>query len=94
VTTVLEISLALSVVAGGIGRPLTRWISEHSRTRRQRDALDTLERLAATDAPAASLMPAVLRAIHSDPEPARARATDSVADLTGVGLPQSSPPHP
>lgn len=79
-TAVLEVSLALSVVMGGIGRPFTRWISEHSQTRRQRDALDTLERLAVTDPTTAGLVPAVVRATGKASatgreEPPRAPAT-------------------
>jgi hypothetical protein len=61
-TAMLELSLALSVAVGGIVRPVGRWISEHSHTERQRNALNTLERLAVESPSAASLVADVVRA--------------------------------
>ncbi len=90
-TVLLEISLALSVVVGGIGRPLTRWISEYSHTRRQRDALDTLERLAlrGPSTTSANLVPTVVRATGNASAPGHDETSNR--GRTGV-VPPGCPP--
>jgi hypothetical protein len=62
VTTTVELALALATGVGGIGHPIGRWITELATTRRQREALGTLERLAAQHPDAAHLVAEAVRA--------------------------------
>lgn len=65
--TTVEIAVALvAAVVGGIGHPLGRWITELATTRRQREALDALERLAAQYPDAAHLVAEIARASQVD----------------------------
>jgi hypothetical protein len=62
-TPTAEIVLALAAaVVGGIGHPVSRWITELAITRRQREALGTLERLADRHPEAAHIVADIVRA--------------------------------